>query len=227
VWRKVAEHSAIEWTDATWNPWYGCTKVSPGCKYCYAESWAKRTGRDFSTVTRSKSAFNAPLKWKTPRRIFTCSLSDFFHPDADRWRDEAWGIIKDTPHHTYLILTKRIDLFRASICPDNVWLGVTAENQAQWDSRVPLLLNTPATIRWVSVEPMLGPIVPVVLEVDWLVVGGESGPKRRPIEPSWVRYLRDECKAAGVPFFFKQWGGRTPKAGGCELDGREWKEFPA
>jgi protein gp37 len=184
-----------------------------------------RYGRDFTTLTRSKSTFKDPLKWSEPRRIFVCSWSDFFHPDADHWRDEAFDVMRRAAQHTYLILTKRIER-AGDYWLGDVWLGVSAETQKMWDARVPILRKTPAAVKWVSVEPLLGPIVPVVLDIDWLVVGGESGPNYRPMHASWVSYLRDECVAAGVPFFFKQWGGPTPKSGGRKLDGRTWDEYP-
>lgn len=267
----MARESNIEWTDATWNPWYGCHKVSPGCAYCYMDRWAKRSGRDPEKVTRAKDAtFYAPLYWKEPRRIFTCSLSDFFIEEADPWRDEAWSIIARASQHTFLVLTKRIERVKQRTgglpLPANVWLGVSAENQRQADERIPKVLQIPAAKRFVSIEPMLGPIQlqqqnpdgywppqapqpdiawlrhkdwPDDFEywttgLDWVIVGGESGgPGYRQLHYhydlkriAWVQSLRDQCQAASVPFFFKQWGGRGPRSGGSILDGREWKECP-
>lgn len=158
----MGKTSEIEWTDATWNPWYGCRKISAGCKLCYAERDMQRYGRDFSKVTRAAPAtFNAPLKWKAPLRIFTCSWSDFFIEEADPWRAEAWEIIRQTPQHTYMILTKRIDRLSPQCFPIidlNVWLGVSAENQTQADKRIPLLSQIRATGRFVSYEPGLAVI---------------------------------------------------------------------
>lgn len=232
----MAKDSAIEWTDGTWNPWRGCQKVSPGCDNCYMFPGQKRYGNDPSTVVRAaKATFNAPLKYKGPMKVFTCSWSDFFIKEADEWRDDAWKIIKATPHLTYLILTKRPELIADRLPDDwgagyqNVWLGVTAENQEQAAARIPLLLETPAAKRFVSIEPMLeGVEVYYWLPfLDWVVLGGESGPGARPVHPSWVRSVKDDCKAADVPFFFKQMkvGGKMVKL--PELDGKEHKEVPA
>ena len=255
----MGKDTAIQWCDSSWNPWYGCHKVSPGCAYCYMDRWAKRRGSDFDTVTRAKDAtFYAPLKWKEPKRIFTCSLSDFFIEEADGWRGEAFAIIDETPH-TYLILTKRIDrLLDPYVLPwiehgkfwPNVYLGVSVENQRQADERIPKLLQIPAAKRFVSIEPLLGPIDFNHIEhaesgaaLDWVIVGGESGgPEyRRLVEAhrytnathwrpkstayKWVRSLRDQCQAAGIPYFFKQWGGSRPDSAGSLIDGREWKEI--
>jgi protein gp37 len=238
----MAERSAIEWTDATWNPWVGCDQVSPGCAHCYADRWAQRTGRVFfGGLGRTTDAtFYAPLKWKESRKVFVCSLSDFFHPDADLMRGDAWNLMRDAPQHTYLILTKRPELIAERLPPSplwpmpNVWLGVSVENQRWADERIPILLDTPAAVRFLSCEPLLGAIrfpLPCRESVfwnglHWIIVGGESGPKRRPMKLEWVREIRDQCLEACVPFFFKQWGGHTPKSGGRLLDGREWSESP-
>ena len=260
-----------------WNPWQGCTKVSPGC---YAEALATRWGKDFTTLRRSApTTFEAPLRWKEPKLIFTCSISDFFHRQADPWREEAWEVIKATPHHTYQILTKRPGLMVAWAkthgWPDNVWAGTSVESQ-KYAPRLDVLARVPAKVRFVSVEPMLGPVdlmqwielglgwygenVNGGLEPDracnWVICGGESGPGARPMHPDWARSLRDQCQAAGVPFFFKQWGEWAPfydvmlhdkygtgaplaeynfpiafrkvgkKTAGALLDGREWREMP-
>lgn len=216
--------SKIEWTEATWNPWRGCSKVSEGCANCYAERESKRFGRDFSKVTKaSEKTFRAPLSWEDPLKIFVCSASDFFHEGADEWREHCWHTIYDARQHTYLILTKRPE--RISEClPDfgkkewpwpHVWLGVTAENQQMADERIPKLLTVPAAKRFLSLEPLLESInltrtVGFPPSVSWIIAGGESGPDARPMHPNWVTFIRDQCVAAGVPFFFKQWGEWAP-----------------
>lgn len=159
----VGKDSNISWCDHTWNPWQGCRKVSPGCLNCYMYRDKKRYGHNPEKVVRSKNAtFNSPLKWKEPARVFVCSWSDFFIEDADAWRDEAWDIMRRTPHLTYMLLTKRAESIKDRLPPDwpleNVWFGVTAENQAMADRRIPILLSIPATVRFVSVEPMIGPV---------------------------------------------------------------------
>jgi protein gp37 len=246
----VSIKTSIEWTDATWNPWHGCHKVSQGCKECYMFREKKMYGQDPNVVVRSKTKFREPLSWKDPRMVFTCSWSDWLIEEADAWREEAYDIIRRTPHLTYQILTKRIE--RATghwpMPPfPHVWLGVSVENQETADERIPLLLNTPAAIRFVSYEPALGPvdfvgrpvsgsdktrrnwltgefahvpfrshtqagsmIVRTKPKLDWLIVGGESGPNARPPHPQWFRDVRDQCQAAGVPFFFKQFGEWAP-----------------
>lgn len=233
----MARETNIEWATATWNPFIGCTKVSPACDNCYAERWAKRCGREFSEVVpSSQSTWNAPLKWKKPERIFVCSLSDFFHPDiSDEGRDAACAVMNAAPQHTYMLLTKRPENIKAQLAatgwakdlPANVWLGVTAENQEQADRRIPLLLEIPARVRFVSCEPLLGPVEikkylgyyekyetfeggPASPKLSWVICGGESGPHARPMHPAWGRRLRDQCAAAGVPFMFKQWGEWYP-----------------
>src|SRR6266566_2681172 len=231
----MAEHTGISWTESTWNPWHGCTKVSPGCKHCYMFTEKKQYGQDPTKVVRSKTKFSDPLKWNMGRLIFTCSWSDFFHEAADPWRDEAWEIIRRTPQHTYQILTKRPKRMAAHLpwADDpwlHVWLGVSVENQDYlW--RLDKLAEIPAYTRFVSAEPLLGEVNLLPwLEgegiLDWVIVGGESGPKARPMQPDWARFIRDQCAATETPFFFKQWGGRTSKAGGKMLDGREWCEMP-
>lgn len=238
---KVTE---ISWTDSSWNPFQGCIKVSPGCKNCYMYRDKKRYGQDPMKVVRSKPAtFNAPLKWKEPRMIFTCSWSDFFIAEADEWRDDAWDIIRRTPQHTYQILTKRPERILGHLPPDwgdgwgNVWLGISAEDQENLNKRlVDLMYLIPAKVRFVSAEPLLGPLdfnaVPHPLEhpeanlnlklqtfnkpglkagIHWCIVGGESGPGYRQINPDWARSIRDQCKTAGVPFFFKQMSGIKSK----------------
>lgn len=247
----MGKDTAISWTQDTWNPWQGCAKVSPGCAHCYMFRDKERFGQDPTVVVRSKPAtFLAPLKEKSPRIIFTCSWSDFFHVDADPWREEAWDVIRRTPHHIYQVLTKRPERIADHLPSDwgkrgypNVWLGTSVENQ-RWASRIPLLLSVPAAVHWISAEPLLGPLdlttvyrdamdethgVPVLLAgggLDWVVVGGESGKEHRPMNLDWARTLRDQCVRAGVAFHFKQVGGNRPKDGGRLLDGREWNEMP-
>jgi protein gp37 len=261
----MGERTAIEWTDATWNPWRGCDKVSPGCAHCYMFRDQLRYGRDPSIVVEAaEGTFYAPLRSRRWREaafeeahkagrerplIFTCSWSDFFHEVADQWRDEAWDIIRGTPEFTYQVLTKRPERIRLCLPGDwgdgwpNVWLGTSIENR-KFVGRADALRATPAAVRFISAEPLLGPLVlkrngphaqrgPFLdlAGIDWLIVGGESGPQHRPIDPEWVRDLRRECvdtpRLHRPAFFFKQWGGSTPKAGGRELDGRAWDEMPA
>jgi protein gp37 len=220
----------IEWADSTWNPWYGCRKISPGCRDCYMYREQNRYGGNPNEVRRSKTRFHDPLTWLDGRAIFTCSWSDFFIDRADPWRPEAWEIVRQTPRHTYLILSKRPERIAAQL-PDrwpwsHVWLGVSIESRAYlWRHEV--LRELPAAGRFLSCEPLLEDLRALDLSgIGWVIAGGESGPAARPMHPGWVRSIRDQCVAAGVPFFFKQWGGRTPKAGGQLLDGRTWVERP-
>ncbi|OGR40687.1 MAG: hypothetical protein A2X35_09270 [Elusimicrobia bacterium GWA2_61_42] len=229
----MAIESRIEWTGGTWNPWHGCTKVSPGCKRCYMYAAKRRYGQDPAVVVRSKTQFHAPLKWAEPKLIFTCSWSDWFHKTADPWRDEAWEIIRATPRHSYQILTKRPERILNHLPSawgsgwPNAWIGASVET-SDYARRIDLLREVPARIRFLSLEPLLGPLPNLSLDgIHWVIVGGESGPGYRPCNPNWVRSIRDQCLEAAVPFFFKQWGGRTSKAGGRELDGRTWDGMPA
>ena len=213
----MGRKSLIEWCDASWNPWYGCDRVSSGCLNCYAESkWARRAGVEFfGNVQRSKSMFAAPLKWETPKLIFTCSLGDFFHPAADPWRDEAWSVIRETPHHTYQILTKRPQRITENLPwpPSeepwhNVWIGTSVEAQ-KYVYRIPELLEVRAVVRFVSAEPLLGPLdlsIHMLMEppLHWVIIGGESGPRARPMRLDWARDLVQQCKRARVPVFVKQ-----------------------
>ena len=315
--------SSIEWTEATWNPVTGCTKVSEGCDHCYAETFAERfrgvTGHPYEQGFDLKlwpERLDMPLHWKKPRLVFVNSMSDLFHDDVPDWFIYAiWRVMAETPQHTYQILTKRParmarwfslladtggdapptlwrpgedaygktfgatreefevvrnsgrgrmweawrlslgeppegaahpsfdwlegDRWWPTVLP-NVWLGTSIENQKWADVRIPHLLRTPAAVRFLSCEPLLGPINLDLLTlraegpelytraeyIGWVIVGGESGPEHRPMNPEWARSLRDQCVAAEVPFFFKQWGGRTPKTGGRDLDGRTWDEMP-
>jgi protein gp37 len=230
----VSEKTAIGWTDATWNPWYGCLKVSPGCKSCYMYRDMAKYGRDPLVVARSKTTFRDPLKWKDPRRVFTCSWSDFFIEQADAWRPEAWEIIRATPHLTYQILTKRPENILDRL-PDNwrggwpnVWLGVSAESQPYYDQRAAALLAIPAAVHFVSAEPLLGPIdLRNARGLDWLIVGGESGPGFRPMATRWVELIAEQCDNAGVRLFVKQDSGLQPGQRGI-LPPELWarKEFP-
>ena len=237
TWKiDMGRNSKIEWCTATWSPWYGCHKVSPACDRCYAETWAKRSGRDFSVVTKSKTQFNAPEKWKDPERIFVCSLSDFWHPHADEWRIDAFRIMARAPQHRYMLLTKRIERVKPSawlqLIRPLVWLGVTVEAQKYAGQRIPLLFQQDCQAkRFLSCEPLLGPLdlslwLDVEPKLDWVIVGGESGPDFREIKEEWATDIRDQCAEHGVPFFFKQWSGLHPKKDprGVMLDGREWKQ---
>jgi protein gp37 len=251
----MARHTKIEWAQASWNPWYGCDRVSPGCAHCYAEAWAKRSGRKFfDNVQRAApKTFAAPLHWPLARIVFSCSLGDFFHDEADGWRDDAWSVIRQTPHHIYLILTKRPALIPDRLPDDwplpNAWLGVSAENQRMADERIPALLALPAAARFVSCEPLLGPVdlthigrfrdepLSALDEIvgyierpplSWVIVGGESGPAARPMDLWWARDIVSECRSAGVPVFLKQLGGYPDKRGGEQalLDGELVRELP-
>lgn len=244
----MGKTTSISWTNSTWNPWYGCKKVSAGCKNCYAEKQSARYGKDFSTVVRSKTTFNDPLKWKEPRKVFTCSWSDFFIAEADEWRGTAWDIIRMTPHLTYQILTKRPENIAARLPADwgegypNVWLGTSVEHQDAADERIPFLLEIPAAIRFLSCEPLLGAIdlwqwlggarEPIGdywnkdrRGIDWVICGGESGAHFRAMNPDWARSIRDQCRAAGVAFWFKQSASFRSETG-TTLDGVEYHEFP-
>lgn len=242
----MGQTTLIDWTNipgyigGTWNPWQGCTKVSAGCKNCYMFRDKKRYGQDPSIVVRSTAAtFNLPMRIKERHAWFICSWSDFLHPAADEWRDEAISIIETNPHHLYLILTKRPE--RAGLIkwhwgkwPENVWFGVTAENQEMADERIPLLLQVPAPILFVSFEPMLGPVhldLASAYHIDWVINGLESGEGARVPENAVeiAKDLRDQCEVAGIPYFFKQLGG--PKKidghwGGNLLDGVHYQKFP-
>jgi protein gp37 len=240
----MAETTFIEWADATWNPWYGCTQVSPGCDNCYAQVWARLAAKNFSKVTRAaQSGFTAPMRWKEPRRIFVCSLSDFFHPAVPELvRHGAMQMMTlEAPQHTYMLLTKRPEWIKPMLknspweagIPGNVWLGVTAENQEQADRRLDLLYQVHAYTRFVSCEPLLGPVrIGSAPWLNWVICGGESGPNAREMKPAWAFGLRDKCDELKIPFFFKQWGEWAggsrvgKKRAGSLLDGREYKELP-
>jgi protein gp37 len=234
----MSDYSGIEWTDATWNPVTGCTKVSPGCKNCYAERLALRLRamgnpryRDGFSLTLHPDQLTLPLRWRQPKRVFVNSMSDLFHETVpEAYIRRVFDVMAEAYWHTFQILTKRsrrlASLAPRLIWPANVWQGVSVESQ-RYTSRVGDLQDVPAAVRFLSVEPLLGSIPRLPLDgIHWVIVGGESGGGRRPIEAAWAREIRDQCVSAGVPFFFKQWGGRTPKSGGRVLDGRIWDETP-
>jgi protein gp37 len=223
------ESSSIAWTDATWNPWHGCQKISPGCKHGYMYRDKQRYGQDPTQVVRSKTTFHLPRRWREPRRIFTCSWSDFFIEQADPWRAEAWEIIRDTPQHTSMILTKRADRIADHVPAGwpwpHVWLGVSVESQAcRW--RVDVVRTIPAAVRFLSCEPLLQDLGQLDLRgIDWVIVGGESGPTYRPMQARWARSLRDQCVANHVAFFYKQGAGAKPGNAPYleERDGSLWE----
>lgn len=234
----MAQLSDIEWTDATWNPVTGCTKISPGCKNCYAHRMARRLHamgqpryRNNFDVTLHPDLLEQPLRWTEPRKIFVNSMSDLFHPEIPLdFIQRAFDVMGRAYWHTFQILTKRSDRLAevAERLPwhDNIWMGVSVENR-DYTYRIEHLRRVPAAICFLSVEPLLGPIPRLPLQgIDWVIVGGESGPGCRKIESDWVRNIRDRCLANGVPFFFKQWGGTRKKLSGRELDGRTWDEMP-
>lgn len=234
----MADHTGIEWTDATWNPITGCTKVSPGCKNCYAERLAVRLQamgspryRNGFAVALQNDQVELPLRWRRPRRIFVNSMSDLFHESVpEAYIRRVFEVMATASWHVFQVLTKRskrlLKLAPSLSWAPNVWQGVSVES-SKYVFRVEDLREVPAAIRFVSVEPLLGPIPRLPLTgIHWVIVGGESGPKRREMSPEWARLIRDQCLEANVPFFFKQWGGRTPKAGGRTLDGRVWDDMP-
>jgi protein gp37 len=235
----VSDRSDIEWTDATWNPVRGCTKISPGCKHCYAETFAERfrgvPGHPFEQgfdLRLIPAALDLPKRWKSGRLIFVNSVSDLFHDDVPlEYIQRVFGVMEECPQHQFQVLTKRAarvaQLASQLRWPSNVWMGVSVENQ-KYTTRIAQLRRVPAHVRFLSVEPLLGPIQDLQLrDIHWVIVGGESGCKSRPLQPEWVRSIRDQCQTAGVPFFFKQWGGRNKKAAGRTLDGRTWDDLPA
>lgn len=234
----MAQLSQIEWTDATWNPVTGCTKVSPGCKYCYAERMAGRLQamgqhryRNGFRSTLHPDLVEAPLRWTAPRVIFVNSMSDLFHEDVpEDFIRAVFDTIKRADQHVFQVLTKRSERLRELAgrlpWPRNLWMGVSVESR-DYVHRVRDLQRVPAQVRFLSMEPLLGPVPRVPLSgIHWVIVGGESGPGARPMQPAWARSIRDRCRVRGVPFFFKQWGGVRKKRTGRVLDGRTWDERP-
>lgn len=250
----MGRRTGIEWTDATWNPVTGCTRVSVGCDHCYAATLANRLLKDIylarepqvdSDITRRDpfavrlwpERLEEPLHWRDPRQIFVNSMSDLFHKDVpESFVRQVFEVMNRARWHVYQVLTKRPsrairflernpDLLAGGLLADHIWLGTSVENQPV-TYRIEHLKRAPVRVRFLSCEPLIGPLAFDPVGIDWVIVGGESGLERRPMDPDWVRAIRDRCVAEGVPFFFKQWGGRTPKAGGRELDGLEWSEMP-
>lgn len=244
----MATQSKIEWTQSTWNPVRGCSRVSEGCRFCYAERMATRfSGKNMAyeglaKMTSSgprwenkirivRELLEAPLKWRKPQFIFVNSMSDLFHADVDEsFISEVFDVMRKADWHTFQILTKRserlLELNSQIAWPDNVWMGVSVENQ-DYTCRIDQLRQTDARIKFLSLEPLLGPLPNLDLtDIDWAIVGGESGPGARPMRREWVIQIRDQCQAAGVPFFFKQWGGVNKKRNGRLLDGQTYDAVP-
>jgi protein gp37 len=235
----LAQESNIEWTEVTWNPTTGCTKISPGCKHCYAERIAYRFAgmhgyperpHHFDVKLRP-DRLDQPLSWKKPRVVFVDSMSDLFHPDVPlEFIQKVLAVMRLASEHTFQVLTKRserlLQLDEEIDWPANVWMGVSVENEA-YQFRIDHLRQTGAVVKFLSLEPLLGPLPDLHLQgVDWVIVGGESGPKARPLKKEWVVDIKRQCKKAGVAFFFKQWGGVNKKRNGRSLDGRTWDEMP-
>ncbi len=269
----MAKNSSIEWTNHTFNPWWGCVKVSPACKHCYAEAWAKRVGKDVWGINASRRFFGPshwaePIKWDklaakqgVRERVFCASMADVFEhrADLDQARADLWALIEGTPNLDWLLLTKRPENVMAMApwgraWPANVWIGTTVESQQYAEERLPHLAAVPAAVRFISAEPLLGPLDlrNWMGSLDWVITGGESGPRARPTSPSWFQDLLRQCMAAEVAFHFKQWGDWAPgqginlakfraertedgtvmvrvgkKAAGRELEGRPWNGLPA
>lgn len=234
----MATNSKIEWTEMTWNPVTGCTKVSQGCKNCYAERMAKRLYamgsdryRNGFSVTLHPDLVDAPRRWREPRLVFVNSMSDLFHESVPlSFIKEVFNTIKGVPQHTFQILTKRSERLRTVAqqlpWPQNLWMGVSVESE-EVASRISDLVCVPAAVRFLSCEPLIGPLDNLALEgVDWVIVGGESGPRARPMKKEWVESILRQCRAASVPFFFKQWGGVRKDLTGRRLHGRTYDEMP-
>ena len=234
----MAKGSSIEWTESTWNPVTGCTKISAGCRHCYAERMAHRLQamgqpnyRAGFAVTLQPQMLELPLGWRKPQMIFVNSMSDLFHEDVPAaFIRQVFDVMRRANWHRFQVLTKRADRLEAIGAsldwPENVWMGVSVETSTQ-ARRIDHLRATGAKVKFLSLEPLLGPLANLDLEgIDWVIVGGESGPGARKMEPSWAAGVRDQCQARGVPFFFKQWGGTRKKRAGRLLDGRIWDEMP-
>ncbi len=234
----MATKSNIEWTEMTWNPVTGCTKISQGCKHCYAERMAKRLTamgadryRNGFEVTLHPDLVDVPRKWRQPKVVFVNSMSDLFHDDIPlAYIQRVFETMRDCPHHTFQVLTKRADRL-AKLAPHlpwpkNVWMGVSVES-ARFANRIDRLRDVPAHVRFLSLEPLIGPLESLRLDgIHWVIVGGESGPKSRPMEKDWVKSILKQCRAAKVPFFFKQWGGVRKDLTGRQLHGRVYDEMP-
>lgn len=240
----MSDNSKIEWTDATWNPVRGCTKISPGCTHCYAETFAERFrgvpghpfehGFDLRLVPEKLSD---PIRWSKPKKIFVNSMSDLFHEDVpDEYIEKVSRVMLAANWHTYQVLTKRADRMaallqdrlREAAKATHIWWGVSVENRKRGLPRVAKLRGAKPTVAFLSVEPLLEDLGEFDLRgIHWVIVGGESGPGARPMAPGWVKGIRDQCSKAGIPFFFKQWGGVRKSATGRRLDGRTYDEFPA
>lgn len=250
----MGDRSRIEWTNATWNPTTGCTRVSAGCDHCYALTLARgrlaHRYRNRAPVVDSRQnhadpfavrlwpeRMNQPMRWRQPRMIFVNSMSDLFHADIpDAFVRRVFEVMLEADHHIYQVLTKRPgrairffrkngDLFDHGTLPGHVWLGTSVEQQ-DVANRIGQLRRVPATVRFLSCEPLIGPLEPDLQGIHWVIVGGESGAGYRAMDLDWARLIRDRCRTQRIPFFFKQVGGRTPKAGGRSLDGRTWDEYP-
>lgn len=234
--------TTIEWTDATWNPVTGCSKISAGCDHCYAERLSERfrgtPGHPFEQgfdLTLRPERLDQPLRWRAPRMVFVNSMSDLFHKEVPHaFTSRVFETMERADWHTFQVLTKRSSLMRDFLCSrykasapaDHIWCGVSIEDHKR-KSRISHLRDAPSGKRFLSIEPLIGPIGRLDLAgIDWVIVGGESGPGARQVEVAWVREIRDQCREAKVAFFFKQWGGLRPKTGGRRLDGREWNQFP-
>jgi protein gp37 len=243
----MGDQSSIEWTEATWNPVTGCDRTSPGCDNCYALNLSRRlkamgvakyqsdgdprtSGPGFG-LSLHHDVLDQPRRWRQARTIFVNSMSDLFHPEVPlEFIEGVFAVISDTPQHCYQMLTKRsrrlAELADRLPWPENLWMGVSVEN-ARYRFRANHLNRVPAAVRFLSCEPLIGPTGELPLDgIDWVIAGGESGPGARPMQLNWVTEIRDQCRSAGVSFFFKQWGGRTPKAGGRLLEGRTWDDMP-
>jgi protein gp37 len=234
----MGQKSSIEWTESTWNPLTGCTKISPGCKHCYAERMARRLKAmgqanyvNGFELTLHDEALELPLRWKKPRTIFVNSMSDMFHANVPReFILQAFDVMRRAHWHRFQVLTKRADRL-ASLSlelpwADNIWMGVSVESES-YTYRIDRLRETDAAIKFLSLEPLLGPLADLELHgIDWVIVGGESGPGARSMNPEWVTSIRNQCLTAGVPFFFKQWGGVWKKKFGRTLEGRTWDQMP-
>jgi protein gp37 len=238
----MATGTTIEWTDATWNPVTGCTKISPGCDHCYAERFSERfrgtPGHPFETgfdLTLRPERLDQPLRWRTPRMIFVNSMSDLFHKQVPvAFIAKVFDTMERAHWHTFQVLTKRSSIMRNFLRsryggergPAHIWCGVSVEDGKR-KSRIQHLQEAPAGVRFLSIEPLIAPVGALNLNgIDWVIVGGESGPGAREMRKDWVRDIRDQCLKADVAFFFKQWGGLRPKSGGRDLDGRQWNDFP-